>query len=72
MIMKNDLIKDARLAELLLYAKQGDQEAMVEILKRFQPLIRFCSRGLQPADRDDLEQELLMHLIMLIRRYRLP
>lgn len=61
---------DNALARLVERAKLGDQEALTELLRRFQPLIRACCRGLQVADGRDLEQELYIQLILLVRRYK--
>lgn len=63
------MAKKRPLLELVGGARNGDAAALAEILSRFRPLVRGCSRGLSQADREDLEQELSMLLIHLITRY---
>lgn len=60
---------DTALIDLVQRAKQGDASALTDLLMRFRPLIRACCRGLPQADGEDLEQELYIHLIRLVRRY---
>lgn len=58
------------LLSLLATARGGDESAMAEILQRFHPLIRKLSRNLAETDREDLEQELRLHLLQILRAYR--
>lgn len=63
-------MKDRILLSLVRRAKSGDEEALNELLDRFRPLIRACCRGLSLADGQDLEQELKIQLIDMVRRYK--
>lgn len=57
------------LQTLLLKAQNGDLDALAQLITRFEPLIKACSSGLSEYDRDDLEQELRLHLFLLIKRF---
>ncbi|HEU4965181.1 MAG TPA: helix-turn-helix domain-containing protein [Bacilli bacterium] len=59
-----------KLRPLLLRAKAGDREAVAQIVERFRPLIRKYVRQAGEEEAHDLEQELTMRLLLLIRRYR--
>lgn len=56
------------LRELVARAKRGDLDALSEIISRFDPLIKSCSRGLRQCDREDLEQELRIQLFIIVTR----
>ena len=58
------------LRALIARAKQGDEEAMGCIIERFRPLIKKYVRQAKIEDGQDVEQELVMRLIVLIRQYR--
>lgn len=58
------------LRSLILRAKAGDSEALAAILTRFRPLIKKYTRQADAKDAHDLEQELILRLIVLIRSYR--
>ena len=63
---------DTRPTALLDLAKRsqaGDEQALAELLSRFTPLIRQCCKGLSYHDAQDLQQELYLLLLRLIRRY---
>jgi DNA-directed RNA polymerase specialized sigma24 family protein len=58
------------LRTLLLRAKSGDAAAQHEIVERFRPLIKKYARQAALEDAYDVEQELIMRLLLLIRSYR--
>jgi DNA-directed RNA polymerase specialized sigma subunit len=58
------------LRSLILRAKAGDQDALTEVVQRFRPLIQKYARQAQKAEQNDLEQELTLRLISLVRSYR--
>jgi DNA-directed RNA polymerase specialized sigma24 family protein len=58
------------LRSLIARAKAGDEDALAAIIARFQPLIRKYVRQAALEDAKDVEQELIMRLIVLIRSYR--
>lgn len=58
------------LLNLVAMVRAGDREAFEELLARFRPLIRSCGQGLPNSDRQDLEQELSIHLARLVQRYQ--
>jgi DNA-directed RNA polymerase specialized sigma24 family protein len=58
------------LHSLIRRAKEGDQAAEELLIERFQPLIQKYVRQATLEDAKDVEQELKMRLLMLIRNYR--
>lgn len=58
------------LRTLVLRAKSGDPDALTAVIDRFRPLIQKYVRQAAPEDAHDVEQELVMRLILLIRAYR--
>lgn len=62
-------MRESTLIDLVHRAKGGDETALTELLARFRPLIRACCRGLPIRDGQDLEQELCLQLIRLVRTY---
>ncbi|MBL0386146.1 helix-turn-helix domain-containing protein [Tumebacillus sp. ITR2] len=58
------------LRSLILRAKRGDSDALAAIIERFRPLIKKYTRQADEKDAHDLEQELVMRLIVLVRSYR--
>ncbi|MCX7570580.1 helix-turn-helix domain-containing protein [Tumebacillus sp. DT12] len=58
------------LRTLLLRAKSGDAAAQSEIIERFRPLIKKYARQAAIEDAYDVEQELVLRLLLLIRSYR--
>lgn len=58
------------LRSLILRAKAGDGDALAEVIQRFRPLIQKYVRQAPAADAKDLEQELTLRLITLVRSYR--
>jgi DNA-directed RNA polymerase specialized sigma24 family protein len=66
--MRDD--KSLPLRTLVLRAKVGDEEALTAVIERFRPLIRKYVRQATAEDAHDVEQELVMRLILLIRSYR--
>lgn len=42
--------------------------SLSQIISRFDPLIKSCSHGLPIHEREDLEQELRIQLLLLVRR----
>ncbi|ASS74440.1 hypothetical protein CIG75_05180 [Tumebacillus algifaecis] len=60
----------ATLRSLILRAKAGDQDALAEVIIRFRPLIQKYARQAPTSDAKDIEQELTLRLIKLVRSYR--
>lgn len=60
--------KTSSLEALLLRAQRGDPDASAQLIERFEPIIKTCSHGLPEHDRNDLEQELRLHLFLLIKK----
>jgi DNA-directed RNA polymerase specialized sigma24 family protein len=58
------------LRALILRAKAGDGQAQQAIVERFRPLIKKYARQAAIEDAYDVEQELVMRLLLLIRSYR--
>lgn len=52
------------ICSLLTKAQQGDEEAMLELIKRFQPLIRKYARKLEY---DDAYEDCLLFFIELVK-----
>lgn len=61
---------EEKLRALLLRAKSGDEEATAAIVERFRPLIQKYVRQAGADDAGDLQQELTMRLLLLIRNYK--
>ncbi|MEB3100201.1 helix-turn-helix domain-containing protein [Ferviditalea candida] len=55
--------------QLIIKAREGDQEAWMTIIDRFSPLIRKTRREARQQERDDLEQELKEKIISIILTY---
>jgi DNA-directed RNA polymerase specialized sigma24 family protein len=58
------------LRTLVLRAKAGEEAALTTVIDRFRPLIQKYVRQAAVEDAHDVEQELIMRLILLIRSYR--
>ncbi|WP_296979244.1 helix-turn-helix domain-containing protein [Thermobacillus sp. ZCTH02-B1] len=50
-------------------AQSGDQHALMEIVRRFDPLIKKVKRKMIFQEREDLEQEIVEKLIRVILAY---
>lgn len=61
--------KRESLRQLVEAAQNGDQHALMEIVRRFDPLIRKVKRKMIVQERDDLEQEIIERLIRVILTY---
>lgn len=57
------------LTDLVERARRGEEEALVDLLDRFRPLIQACCAGLSWHDGQDLQQELRIQLVRLVRHY---
>lgn len=55
--------------QLIIKAREGDQEAWMTIIDRFSPLIRKTRREAHHQEQDDLEQELKEKIISIILTY---
>ncbi|MFG6149919.1 helix-turn-helix domain-containing protein [Halobacillus sp. B23F22_1] len=58
-----------KLYELLLRAKENDEQAKAEVIQRFEPKIKKLSSTLPSWERDDLEQELRIQLVHSIEKF---
>jgi len=56
-----------RLSELIARAKNGDQEALVQVIERFLPIIKKYSRDL---DNDEAYSDLVTWIIAAVKRYK--
>lgn len=63
-------MREESLRSLILRAKAGDSEALQTVIERFRPLIKKYTRQADAKDAHDLEQELILRLIVLVRSYR--
>jgi DNA-directed RNA polymerase specialized sigma subunit len=61
--------KRESLRQLVAAAQSGDQHALMEIVRRFDPLIKKVKRKMIAQDQDDLEQEIIEKLIRVILAY---
>lgn len=52
-------------------AQQEDRQALEQMIKVFEPKVKYSLRAVPPEYRKDLEQELKMKLIEMILRYDL-
>ncbi|MCM3598156.1 helix-turn-helix domain-containing protein [Metabacillus idriensis] len=57
------------LYDLIIRAKNSDQEALVQIIKRFEPKIKKSSQIANYQNQEDLEQELKIELLKLVERF---
>lgn len=57
------------LYHLLKRAKNSDQEAVAEIIERFEPKIKKSSKIADFYYREDLEQELRIEILKLVHRF---
>lgn len=64
--------EDFGLMELVERAQTGDEAAMEKLLSELRPIVRRYARLAGNNDTEDLEQELYIALLELIRRYRPP
>jgi len=59
--------RKTKLSELIARAKNGDQEALAQIIKRFQPIIKKYGHRF---GNDDAYSDLIIWLINTVKRYR--
>ncbi|UOR13768.1 helix-turn-helix domain-containing protein [Halobacillus amylolyticus] len=59
----------SELYTLLLRAKQEDEEALSELIEKFDPKMKKLSASLPSSEREDLEQELRIQMIRSIRKF---
>ncbi|WP_173917373.1 helix-turn-helix domain-containing protein [Halobacillus sp. Marseille-Q1614] len=63
--MKNNLYY------LLLLAKAEHQEAMSDLIQRFEPKIKKLSSTFPSEDRDDIEQELRIQVLHAVKKFNI-
>ena len=56
-----------RLNELITRAKSGDQEALVQVIERFLPIVKKYSREL---DSDEAYYDLIAWIVLAVNRYK--
>lgn len=61
--------KDKSLFEIILKAKEGDKDAMQEIILRFQPLIKKNMRNIDMDIKDDISQDIVEVIIKAIKKF---
>nr|WP_256522473.1 helix-turn-helix domain-containing protein [Halobacillus sp. A5] len=54
---------------LLLRAKNNEEQAVSEVIQRFEPKIKKLSSTLPQSEREDLEQELRIQLVHSIEKF---
>jgi len=59
--------KKPKLRELIARAKGGDQEALAQVVDRFQPILKKYSRCF---DNDDVYSDFVIWIIGAVKRYR--
>ncbi len=59
--------RQIKLSELIARAKSGDQEALAQVVERFQPILKKYSRRL---DNDDAYSDLVTWIISAVKRYQ--
>ncbi|MBO4535001.1 MAG: sigma-70 family RNA polymerase sigma factor [Clostridia bacterium] len=62
-------MKDRPVAELLLAAKGGDPEAIAEVGRRYEPLVRSLARDCPPQEAEDVLQEGRLALLVAIEHF---
>ncbi len=63
--------KENNLFEMTREAQSGNQEAMIAIIQKFNPLIKKMRNRVKPQDREDFEQEILEKVTRAILTYDL-
>ena len=58
----------ARISGLIVRAKSGDQEALTQIVQRFQPILKKYSHRI---GNDDAYSDLVIWIINAVKRYQL-
>lgn len=62
-------MKDRPIADLLAAAKGGDPEAIAEVGRRYEPLVRSLARDCPPQEAEDVLQEGRLALLKAIEHY---
>ncbi|KKC30483.1 MULTISPECIES: helix-turn-helix domain-containing protein [Thermoanaerobacteraceae] len=60
-----------RLFEIILKAKQGDKEAIEEIIKRFETLIMNSVKGADEEIKEELRQDLIEIIIRAVKNFEI-
>jgi len=60
-----------RLFKIVLKAKQGDKEAIEEIIKRFEPLIMNSVKGADEEIKEELRQDLIEIIIIAVKNFEI-
>lgn len=60
----------SRLYELIQQAKTRDLESIQEIMDRFDPKIKSASKLTKDCEREDLEQELRIHVFKAVDKFK--
>ncbi|QSZ27397.1 helix-turn-helix domain-containing protein [Aceticella autotrophica] len=60
-----------KLFEIILKAKQGDKEAIEEIIKLFEPLIIGSIRGADEEIKKELKQDLIEIIIRAVKNFEI-
>lgn len=59
-----------RLCHLIQQAKNDDSNSIKEIIQRFDPKIKNTSKLVRDMEREDLEQELKIHVVKAIDKFK--
>lgn len=68
---ENEMELAERLFEIILKAKQGDKEAIEEIIRRFEPLIMNSVKGADEEIKEELRQDLIKIIIRAVRNFEI-
>ncbi|KHO60931.1 Helix-turn-helix domain [Thermoanaerobacter sp. YS13] len=60
-----------RLFEIILKAKQGDREAIEEIIKYFEPLIMNSVKGADEEIKEEIRQDLIEIIIIAVKNFEI-
>ncbi|AAM23697.1 hypothetical protein M2349_001948 [Caldanaerobacter subterraneus subsp. tengcongensis MB4] len=60
-----------RLFAVILKAKQGDKEAIEEIIKRFEPLIMDSVKGVDEEIEEELRQDIVEIIIKAVKKFEI-
>lgn len=59
-----------RLCRLIQRAKNDDSNSINEIIQRFEPKIKNTSKLARSTEREDLEQELKIHVVKAVDKFK--
>ncbi|WP_179134080.1 helix-turn-helix domain-containing protein [Halobacillus massiliensis] len=60
-----------KLYDLLLLAQKEDEQAISQLIERFEPKIKKLSSAFPAEDREDIEQELRIQVMHAVEKFRM-